>query len=644
MNLKYTFHFISLIVFLAVKPAWSQTVFIDDLPQTPAPSFKELSNIERKSQMSPMADSYLPNQMSKSLNALSQVLPQKCEDPSSYTYTLSLTVRGNYDACIDYVDNCLKKFSNIPVATAIQGARCAKAQYKFAKAYEIFEAGRKSNDFKGENASALILEFALFAQYTIYPGKTDDIIALHPTWTTDEKDSVKSLVQFLGKTTPVKKSKDQVFQFVDAQINNSHDFLARLLKTYRVALNLNEYRFAAAYDYLLKDVITLVNPLDWWQQSFQSLYSLSENADFARPLSMYKSFIPYANKRSFLPTEQNVYNYTQIYNSACKDTMLQGADYSALQNDLSQWKTGALPLANLIAKIEAENIQQSNKSDLLSTYAGLLVISGQKEKALEYYWKAQQSCPFNNRSHWGLVLLDRKNRYAAYPEFATNVKKLQDTVAQITFPPEIADYVLNWKALPAASQERVKYGARIWAPFMKDLSDADYKVYIKSPFELLSASPGFENSRDSRIGPPDMPSYKFDNRLWDDVRGAGGQHVIADHDESFETVQGDYNLLGHEITHQFHAYLNVKYPSLGDCVEKLYANAQKNKSFPDPYAASNSREYFAQGITYFLIPADAPARYGINSSWYPKNDPMLLAFMVSIQNSNGDFSKIQCPF
>jgi hypothetical protein len=140
-----------------------------------------------------------------------------------------------------------------------------------------------------------------------------------------------------------------------------------------------------------------------------------------------------------------------------------------------------------------------------------------------------------------------------------------------------------------------------------------------------------------------MPNYKLDNRLWDDVRGAGGQFVISDHDETFETVHGDYNLLGHEIAHQFHAYLDRYQPGLSDCIETLYGNAKQRKKFPDSYAATNSREYFAQGITYFLIPEDAPSRYGINVSWYPENDPDLYRLMQSIALSEGVFSRISCP-
>jgi hypothetical protein len=131
--------------------------------------------------------------------------------------------------------------------------------------------------------------------------------------------------------------------------------------------------------------------------------------------------------------------------------------------------------------------------------------------------------------------------------------------------------------------------------------------------------------------------------LWDDVRGLGGGTVIADHDETFESVQGDYNLLGHEMTHQFHFYLQQYQPLLSKCVDKLFSQAKRKDTFPDRYAATNVMEYFAQAVTYYLIPADSPARYGTNSSWYPKHDPDMYKFIQSIESSNGDFKSIICP-
>lgn len=626
-------------------PALAQNVYVEDLPNPIELHVRPNPQPLRPLQPAPVAED-LALRLRESLRSLENIRPQKCHDEASYLYALSLTVKGDYAACADYVETCQRQNGgNIPVSTAIQGARCARLEHQLQRAYDIFDDARNSSDFKGERAGALILEFAQLAQYTIFQDRTDAIIASHPFWTTEERQQARALVDFLGKN-PAALPKAEIFAFVDRQIAGSGEFLNRLLKSYRVGLYLSEYQVQTAFDYLNQDVRSLVNPLDWWPQGFQILYRLAENADFTRAAALYRAFLPAANPRSYLPLEQNIYTYTQISRDACRGKMLQGHDLETLQADLKLWKQGQLPLNDLLNRLENRpgmGVQASDQSDLLSTYAGLLVIAGRSDLAHDYYWRAHRACPYNNRAHWGLLLLERKRKYASYPEFASNIRRLEDTIAQIGFPQEIGLYVMNWNSFPETSRDRIKYGARIWAPYMQQLNAANYRVYIKMPFELLSEAPGNEGLRDRRIGPPDMPSYKLDNRLWDDVRGAGGRNVIADHDETFETVQGDYNLLGHEVAHQFHAYLDNRKPALSVCIERLYNAAQARGVFPDPYAATNSREYFAQGVTYFLIPADAPARYGINVSWYPKNDPDLLRLIQSIQEAKGDLGRIRCP-
>ena len=84
-------------------------------------------------------------------------------------------------------------------------------------------------------------------------------------------------------------------------------------------------------------------------------------------------------------------------------------------------------------------------------------------------------------------------------------------------------------------------------------------------------------------------------------------------------------------------------PALDECINRLYQNAQKRDIFSDGYAKSAVAEYFAQGITYYLIPENFPERYGTNISWSKKYDPDLYKFMVSIDQANGDLKKILCP-
>lgn len=635
------------VLFLFSVSSFAQNVFTDDLPSIPH-SVPEMFNNFYESADEPtqppspvVGDEYLPRQLQTDLKKLSAKKAPSCAGEDSYLYTLSLTVKGQFQKCYQQVENCIRtgKSRNIPVASLIQAARCAKVENQLTKAYQLLDAGHRSADFAGEGASALTLEMALYAQFSMFADKTDAIIAAHPEWSVAEKDLAKSLIEFVGSTTPVKNSKQEVLNFLNQQIESSvPGFYNRLLKMYRFQISYNEHRYEEARNYLIQDVKTMINPLDWWDIAFYSQYSLSDGLNFNKALLIYNAYYPYTNMRSRFPVEQNVFNYSQISGQICKDTMLTAAEEASLNQDLDQWKDGQLSLTNLINKLKTAGAEQSRKSNLLSTYAGLLVINGEMGRAQDFYWKAHQACPYNNRSHWGLRLIERKKRYAVYPEFQSNIDKMKAVVSKLSYPQEASQYFLNWNSLPDTSRERVKYGSRILAPFIAALNNTQrYRTYIKMPFELLSRSPGYADIRDQRI------SYPHDNRLWDDVRGLGGDVVIADHDETFESVQGDYNLLGHEMVHQLHFYFEAYYPHLGNCIDRLYQQAKRKDTFPDRYAATNNKEYFAQAITYYLIPPDSPARFGINASWYPKYDPDMYQFILSIEASGGDINAIRCP-
>ena len=72
------------------------------------------------------------------------------------------------------------------------------------------------------------------------------------------------------------------------------------------------------------------------------------------------------------------------------------------------------------------------------------------------------------------------------------------------------------------------------------------------------------------------------------------------------------------------------------------ARATLDKNFPDGYSAYNKEEHFAQGVTYWLIPQDAPARFGLNKSWVQQFNPQQFDFINSIDEAHGDFSKLSC--
>lgn len=576
-----------------------------------------------------VTDSALPNLLQKAFLHYQNISAPDCSSASAFDYALSLTIKGDYKSCSEFVFQC----AHPNAALVIQGARCAALDFNYILALEIFKNGLSTNP---QFPKAYYLEYATLARYSLAPEKTEAILDLNPEWTSAQKKQALGFVEMAGNTQPTNVSKNDVFNFIEEQLKMANDFDQQYLKAWRINIYTQDYQFEKAYQYLVQDAATLANPLDWWNSGFSLLYKLKADG-FAPADSFYQAFLPYAHMRSLLPKENNTFDYSMIRSSVCKDSFLQGAELTELKTIISRWKNSQASLSDSIAVLQKKPENYFSKSDFLSALGGLLSMNKQSELAQNYFWKAHQLCPYNNRAHWGIVLLQRQKKYSQFPEFAANEKRVTDTLQKITFPPETQNYFANWNSLLKISQDRVKYAARIWAPYLKALLQSGSKSYIKPPFEILSTSPGFSMLRDQRI------SYPFDNRLWDDVRGAGGASVAADHDEVFLTVQGDYNLLGHEMAHQFHNYVTSAEPRLNDCIQNLYDAATARDLFPDAYAKGNVKEYFAQGVTYYLVPADSPARFGINVSWIKKNDPDLYNFIVSIDSSNGDLKKIICP-
>ncbi|MES2769921.1 MAG: hypothetical protein V4596_12320 [Bdellovibrionota bacterium] len=589
-------------------------------------------------------DKQISAQLSSTLKNLSELGQQQavsCSDKKSFDYALGLTVLGRYQDCRSYAEKCMQE-SEIEnaVLLQVQGARCSLLDYQFSKANDFFLFNKNG---KIDDLNFKIFLHASMALETEYSDQFDQIISNLKDFSDADKKTAKAMLEFFVIGTPKSDTKAAVYSFMDRYAVSSSGFLQQYFKSLRVALLAKDSLHEKAYSHLVEEVQGLENPLDWWDLAYNITYRLSTGGNFNLAREVYLAFYPYSHSRSLkLPLEQNTYTYTEISESACAKNMLSGSLKDDFNTKIQNWKNGTSDLKNLIADLE-NDANLNSLSDAQSTLGGLYSVLGDEKKARDAFWRAHQLCPFNNRSHWGLTLLERQLKYKSYADFEKNEQRVIDVISKINFPDSIYRFIPNLKSFPQTSIERVKYGMRIWADYVDYFLKASMKAYIKLPFEKLSEVASFEHLKDVRIGPPLNPNHKYDNRLWDDVRGSGGKFVAADHDEVFMGVHGDYNLLGHEMAHQFHTYVLGYHPAIGACIKKLYSAALERNIFADSYAKSNDREYFAQGVTYYLIPADMPSRYGLNQSWAIENDPHLHQLVLSIDNAKGDFSKIKCP-
>lgn len=653
INFKFVFVLIGLIAFENLQ---AQVVYVDLTSTAPEKSalftFPALFSLPPSPQIPVALDSYLSAHIKGSFEYYAGIVQNgavSCSSPRAYEYTVGLTVMGNYSGCVAYARNCVsEKYEKMSLPMALQGARCAALNFDYSVAKEFYDIIPDLTAYNGDIVSASTFEHAVMAMSSQYSDQVDLIINNHPRWTAEQKNLAKALVEVIVSGRSKSYSMNDVNQFINDEIEKSDGYYERYLLSVRLVVAYLEGDKTSAYKFLLADAIDLTNPLDWWLSGFKILYALSDGTNYSSVDNFYKASLPFLHSRFVgLPVERNIHTYTQIFDSICKDSTLQIPDRAEYDSALTAWMSGEKSISDTISFIESSALSKEkgfiSKADVLSTLGSLYAITGNNEHAEALYWKAHQACPYYNRAHWGLALLERKHKYTSFPEYASNEKFVVDTISKIQFPDELNQFIANYDSFPEPSKNKIKFAARYWAGYMKPMLEFGSRAFIKLPFQKLSEVATFEELKDKRIGPPDLPNHKFDNRLWDDVRGAGGKNVAADHDEVSLAVHGDYNLLGHETAHSFHYFLEKQFPLVHDCLLKLYDNALKRDVFQNSYSKTNYKEYFAEGVTYYMVPENFPARYGLNQGWAKVNDPDLFQFLVSIEKSNGDGTKIQCP-
>jgi hypothetical protein len=557
--------------------------------------------------------------------------PAQCLDPSAPDYALSLRVKGRYDECLAYAKECGPGISSPEVL--VQGALCAFDRSQFPEATALFEEATHPRFASAGAYRRAVLEFAMFEMYGLRPGKVDEILLLDSQLSPEQRALWKAVLLRSGGLATGRFTKKEVDDFLASRLPQEDPFLRTLLLAMQIDILADEDRLSQAFEKLLAYAAEIRDPLQWYYKAYLLVYRGS-NTDFGLARLIYDAYDPYAHPFTSLPVEFNTYTYGQLYGSVCAKSLSQGPLRASLQEIKAKFRSGALGRVGALAQIEALLRASPGKADLLTVKAGLLSLGGEREEAFQVYWQAHRACRYYHRANWGLTLEKRFRRYSAMPDYAENEQRVKDTVRGLTVPSAAAQYYRNWGALAGGSREKVIFGARVWLPYYGLLAGNGRRTYIKFPFELLSESPGRESVADRRVTDP------IDHRLWDDIRGIGGNPVVADLEEISNAVHGDYNLLAHEMAHQFHGYLDDSGHVGSSCITRLYGAAKGRGLFANTYSGSNEREYFAEGVTYSIVPPGAPERYGINRSWYQRNDSLLLRFIDRI--TAGKVDGIHC--
>lgn len=460
--------------------------------------------------------------------------------------------------------------------------------------------------------------------------KALSVLSLFDDW---EAELAFAAIEKLRQKSTERASYEEIDRFLkEWQQSGDSPIMRERATLTRAGILAQSYEHLESLKSLQSNFSHLPRPDLYFKSGFISFYGgASPYVSYAGDL--YRSFVKYTHRFSWLPVEQNVHNYYQLYTSICKDSLLEKSQRKELAKKKSQWIKGDISAADFLNFLEQLNQRFPEKADVLSHLGGMHEILGDDEKGFSYLWKSRQLCSYYNRAHRGIVNINLRKRNRSFPDYEQLLAAVDESLAGKTFDPKLSQYILNWQSLGEEAQKRVKFSLLIWRPYVSWLYEKGNRAFIKYSFQLLSESPKLGEIRDTRI------RYKNDWRLWDDVRGLGGQTVVAEYDEVMEYPFGAYGLLTHEVAHQFHQAL----PAYANgCIDALYLQAKKRNKFPDSYAARNNMEYFAQGATYWVIPENAPKRFGTNRGWVLRNDRDLGEWLEQIEKGIA-VDELRCP-
>jgi tetratricopeptide (TPR) repeat protein len=330
-------------------------------------------------------------------------------------------------------------------------------------------------------------------------------------------------------------------------------------------------------------------------------------------------------------------NYTELvaaYPTAFADSTAGSTDLAALIAADSLAARGRRAEArDAYAQLAARHPE---RADLQVRLASLSFESGNLAAAHAHAARALAICPEYGRAHAVLAKALEAARFAIdvhRPDYEARF-----AAAESLEVPAIATFVTNWPALTPRHQKRAALSLAPWQSYIPLLAATNATCFVKPLALRLSESPHLETLRDQRIG--------YDSRLWDDVRGCGGYHMVTGIEDVERSIFDRYDTLLHELSHQVHAVLT---PDQSREIEALYRQAklrdEKAKQpgnetvqdgFLSRYAAGSVYEYFAEGANALGSPRrDAYDRREVVRERLLEIDPDLARLVERLQARNG---------
>jgi tetratricopeptide (TPR) repeat protein len=253
--------------------------------------------------------------------------------------------------------------------------------------------------------------------------------------------------------------------------------------------------------------------------------------------------------------------------------------------------------------------------------AARLVRAGRYHEAMHAYMGIVRTYPDLGLAHYGVTVAQRAIRDAK--TVAVQRERERFRARPMPEAPEvISRFVIGFQEADADVRKVVLEAMLPLVRYIPTLvqRNATFEILpFDKPLWALSGSRGLRGTR------------TFDHRLWDDVKGQGGQHGVAGEESVRDVSAGRYNTLAHEFMHQVHG-MAMSADERKE-VTRLYANAMRNKLTLDYYAASNEREYVAQAYEAFISESKLVGQKvtaGNSRARLKRLDPDVFAFLERI--------------
>lgn len=264
--------------------------------------------------------------------------------------------------------------------------------------------------------------------------------------------------------------------------------------------------------------------------------------------------------------------------------------------------------------------QKDNSPQILTDLATIYYSLGDLEKAEHYANLALKECDYWGLSHF-IISLCQQKRIRNQDLITTPIKNT--ILAEKTETPEILRQIfINFDVLSPRQQQMVLLSIQ---PLSKQLSKIKE---AGGTFYFLPLNHFLWEAEKSIVSAGDRT---FDGRLWDDVKGVGGQNSVAGIAELDEALEGGFNVLAHEFAHQIH-YMAFDQTRQNQ-IKELYKRSIQEKSTLDYYAAANEMEYFAQGYEAYVSVVKRPllkSTAGHTRQELLAKDPALFKFIAEL--------------